>query len=421
MIPAFHSIRAAIVCSGVLLSGLVWPSSTFAQSDRDARWGGGDTVVRGSSEQARRLEEALERYRDIERRGGWGTFSSDLPLGPPYSYECSLLASLERRLVAEGYLRKVSEPPPPPPAPEPPKSGRRAKTPPPPPPPPPRCEYGPALTDAVRAFQADRKILGDGQVGERTRNELNRPVEEVVEILEQDLARWRTVALHPTSTYLLVTIPFFELEVFERGRQTMRIPVIVGQPSWPTPLFNDELEYIVVNPDWGIPDTIAKLEYLPQARRDPKYLARQGITDTGGGLRQKPGPRNPLGRIKFVMPNEHDVYLHDTPEQRAFTAAVRALSHGCIRLSKPMDLAHYLLRDDPQWNPRRLQEAVASGKTMQINLKEHMPVHIVYSTSRVNDEGRVELRPDVYKRNRKTARTEASVAQSSDEKVEAWP
>jgi len=138
---------------------------------------------------------------------------------------------------------------------------------------------------------------------------------------------------------------------------------------------------------------------------------------TGESLRQKPGPNNPLGRIKFVMPNEHDVYLHDTPAKGAFNAAVRALSHGCVRLGSPMDLAHYLLSDQPQWNPRRLEAAIGTGETQHINLTHHMPVHIIYSTSRVNDHGRLELRPDVYGKNAADERTR----HPSDESLEAWP
>jgi L,D-transpeptidase YcbB len=286
----------------------------------------------------------------------------------------------------------------PPPAPKPPKNA--------PPPRPRQCRYTDDLTAAVRAFQLDRKILGYGQLGGKTMVELNRPVEEIVSIIERDLDRWRDVPLGPTGTYILVTIPFFDLRVYEDGDEVLRMPVVVGKKDWPTPTFHDELEYVIINPDWGIPDKIAKQEYWPSARRNPKWLANQGITANGTSLRQKPGPRNPLGRIKFVMPNSHDVYLHDTPEKGAFKASVRALSHGCIRLSRPMDLGYYLLGDQPSWSPRRLDAAIATGKTQQINLTRHMPVFIVYSTSRVNADGRLEIRPDVYGRNRGLPRRE---------------
>lgn len=349
------------------------------------------------ADQASGLEEALERYREIERRGGWGVFRSELPMGAPFSYDCRLIAALEKRLILEGYLDHRSSPPPPPPL----ADAKRKPSAKAPPPPPPLCRYGPELVAAVSAFQADRYVLGDGQVGGLTKVELNRPVEELVDLLERDVARWRSVSLERSGTYLLVNIPFFELVAFEHGRETLRMPVVTGQKTWQTPQFRAEVQYMILNPDWGIPEKIAKQEYLPQARRDPKYLGRIGITSTGGSLRQKPGPRNPLGRIKFVMPNPNDVYLHDTPEKGAFKAASRALSHGCVRLSRPLDLAAYLLRDQPQWSAERVESAIATKRTQQINLREEIPVHIVYSTTRVNEAGRVEFRRDVYEKNGK--------------------
>jgi len=413
-------IHAAILCASIVLSGSVasqaQPQPAAGEGDGDARGHWMNVSNHGASEQAWRLGDALERYRAIERQGGWRKIPAGPAMGPEYFYDCARIAAIERRLIAEGYLRRRSTPPPlaPPPGQA---APRRSKSSPNEPPkgPPQRCRYGPALTAAVSAFQADRKVLGYGQVGALTIAQLNRPVQEIVDILERDLERWRTVSPEPSGTFLLVNIPFFELSVYESGRETMRMPVIVGQPSWQTPTFRAEIEHVILNPDWGIPDRIAKLEYLPIARRDPGYLRRQGIT-TEGGLRQKPGPRNPLGRIKFVMPNPNDVYLHDTPEKGAFNAAVKALSHGCIRVKNPVELANYLLRDDPQWDPRRLETAVASGKTQQINLAHHMPVHIIYSTSRVNDDGRVELRPDVYGKN-----SNELPRGLGDESLAAWP
>jgi len=429
---AWRFLAASILGASVLVGGSAMaqplPRTTGDDPGPSARGDEAPNVAREiPSDQASRLEEALERYREIERRGGWKTVPTDLVMGPGFTYDCERVARLERRLVAEGYLRYVSAtPPPPPPLPT---DGRKPpKARPEPPRPAPAmglggpCRYGSELTAAVRAFQADRKILGEGQVGKLTWNELNKPVSQIIDILERDVERWRNLSIDPSGTYLLVNIPFYEVIGYQHGRPSMRMQVIVGQPSWPTPRFSDELEYIVLNPDWGIPDKIAKQEYWPSARRDPKYLSRQGITANGGSLRQKPGPRNPLGRIKFVMPNQNDVYLHDTPEKRAFTAAVGALSHGCIRLSRPMDMADYLLRDDPEWSPSRVQAAIASGKTMQINLRRHMPVHIIYSTSRVNDEGRVEIRPDVYGMDKRAfAEGEEVRLNSGDESLDTWP
>lgn len=371
--------------------------------------GPGQLSTVGASDQPRLLQQALERYRDIESRGGWKKFSSDLVMGPEYSYDCSVITALEKRLMAEGYLRELDTPPPL----APPQPGQPLPA----PCPPPRCPYTPALTAAVRAFQQDRKILGYGQVGSQTVTQLNRPVGEIINLIQHDLTRWRNVSLDESGTYVLVNIPFYEMRLYDGGRQVLAMPVIVGQTDWQTPLINAEIEHIIVNPDWGIPVTIAKKEILPNAQKDANYLRREGIDASGGCLRQKPGPRNPLGRIKFVMPNPYDVYLHDTPFKGAFSAAVRALSHGCVRLSQPMDLATYLLRDDPQWKPARLQEEIAKGRTEQINPSHRLPVHIIYSTTRVNDEGRLEVRADIYKKNDDGAEQRGG----SDESLSAWP
>jgi len=410
---------AAFLCAGVLIGGSAaaqaQPRWTRPQATQEM-----DTRDRGASDQAVRLQEALERYREIERRGGWNSIPAGPAMGPPYAYECSRISALEQRLITEGYLDEESTPPwlertTTAPGPQPGLQPARNQ-----PPQEDRCEYTPALAAAVRAFQADRKVLGDGQAGKLTLVQLNRPVHEIVNILEHDVERWRNVSLDPSGTYVLVNIPFFELTLYERGREVMQMPVIVGQPTWQTPLFSATIQYIILNPEWGIPDTIAKKETWPTARRDPDYFRREGIVATGGALRQKPGPRNPLGRIKFMIPNPYDVYLHDTPYKGAFSAAVRALSHGCIRLGRPMDLANYLLRDDARWNPSHLQAAIASGATQQVDVRQHIPVHILYSTSRVNDEGRVELRPDVYGKNNVPIR-EDEVLPPRDEHIEAWP
>jgi murein L,D-transpeptidase YcbB/YkuD len=401
--------RTALFCAGIAL-GAAGPA--LAQKSDDPRndprlEGWTDIGSPGVPDQESRLEEALARYRQIEARGGWKAVPTDLTMGPEFTYDCRRIAAIERRMIAEGYLERGSTPRPPAPLPpgvKPPKQPKQPKNA--PPPREPHCRYTDDLTDAIKAFQLDRKILGYGQLGGKTMTELNRPVEEIVAILERDLERWRRVPISPSGTYILVNIPFFDMRLYEAGEEVMRMPVVVGKKEWQTPQFNDELEYIVINPDWGIPETIAKLEYWPTARKNPKWLANQGITAVGGSLRQKPGPRNPLGKIKFLMPNPHDVYLHDTAEKGAFKASVRALSHGCIRLSRPMDLGYYLLRDQPAWGRARLDAAIATGRTQQINLTRHMPVHIIYSTSRVNADGRVEIRPDVYGKNRGLPRRE---------------
>lgn len=364
-----------------------------------------------AADQPRLLAAALRRYREIQARGGWEQGPTDYVIGAPYAYECWRIDALENRMIAEGYLARLSSRPKFPVVTEQAVSGADGEAagvkkvspekgtavvypdyv---------RCPYTRELAEAVATFQYDRKVRGTGQLTTSTMHELNRPVEDIIAIIEQDLERWMKFKPEDSGTFILVTIPFFELRLYQNAREELQMPVVVGMPSWATPVMDDAIEYVIVNPSWGIPTRIAKEEYWPHARRDPDYLRRQGIEAEGGSLRQKPGPNNPLGRIKFVMPNEHDIYLHDTPHQRAFDAKVKALSHGCVRLSQPLDLATALLDKDGGWTRSAIEASIASRASKRVNLAQPMPVHIVYATSRVNEAGRLELRPDVYGRNR---------------------
>jgi murein L,D-transpeptidase YcbB/YkuD len=195
--------------------------------------------------------------------------------------------------------------------------------------------------------------------------------------------------------------------------------VIVGKAQQSrTPVFSDKMTYLVLNPAWNIPDDIIDREIRPALQKDSGYLARKNIqavkgwnddaeaVDSGSvdpaalgksiRLRQAPGPDNPLGQVKFMFPNQFDVYLHDTPADHLFKAEERDFSHGCIRLEKPIDLADYLLKDDPKWTPEAIQEVIDSGETKIVSIPRPLPVHILYFTAWADPDGTVEFRRDVY-------------------------
>jgi murein L,D-transpeptidase YcbB/YkuD len=171
--------------------------------------------------------------------------------------------------------------------------------------------------------------------------------------------------------------------------------VVVGKRGSRTPIFRDTLTHVVLNPYWNVPPGIAARELRPNGSA---YLAARGYeTVAGGGLRQRPGPGNSLGRVKFVLDNQQLIYLHDTPEKHLFGRSERAFSHGCIRLERPLELAEWALRDHPEWSPERLRAAVARGRhDSWIPLPREIPVYVLYFTTWAEDDGRVHFRRDLY-------------------------
>jgi murein L,D-transpeptidase YcbB/YkuD len=209
----------------------------------------------------------------------------------------------------------------------------------------------------------------------------------------------------------------------------MTARAIVGMAKRPTPVFADRITHLVFNPSWTVPQSIARADLLPRIRRDPGYLRRADMNVYAGWspdsaalhpsavswdravgrldsyrLVQAPGPGNPLGRVKFMFPNRHNVYIHDTPDTDLFDHARRTYSSGCIRIDRPMDLARALLAGTDGWNVGRIQRAVASGRTIRARLDSPVPVRIVYRTAWVDDDGTLHLRPDIYGRDEALAR-----------------
>ncbi len=202
----------------------------------------------------------------------------------------------------------------------------------------------------------------------------------------------------------------------EGDTPALAMRVVVGQPDWPTPLFSDEMTYVVFSPYWNIPENILRDETLPHVARDPDFLRRNNIEVVGtsgviepaeidwtdGGvtssirLRQRPGPDNALGLVKFIFPNNFSIYLHDTPSERLFARDRRALSHGCIRVEEPAALARYVLGDQPEWTDARIQGAMHAHRERYVKLTRALPVHSGYWTAWVGPDGQVSFADDPY-------------------------
>lgn len=262
--------------------------------------------------------------------------------------------------------------------------------------------YDAPLQAAVVAFQERNGLEPDGIVGPATLEALNVPADERLRQIEVNLERWRWLPRDLGRRYIAVNTAAFMLDVVEDGRTVLPMKVVVGKPATRTPMFTGRMTYLVLAPYWNVPPSIARNEILPRVKRDPGYLSRNGyeMSTTGGrvSIRQRPGANNALGRIKLMFPNRFNVYLHDTPSRSLFDRATRAFSHGCIRIEKPLELAEYLLRDQPEWTRERMLAVIAQGRERSVPLKEPLPVHVVYWTVWVDGAGVVQFRKDLYGR-----------------------
>jgi murein L,D-transpeptidase YcbB/YkuD len=238
--------------------------------------------------------------------------------------------------------------------------------------------------------------------------ELEQPTGHADQI-RMNMERWRWAPHDLGGRYVLINVPAYQMQVMEGDTPAISMRVIVGKPDAPTPLFSDKMTYVVFSPYWNIPPDILKNEALPHVAKDPDWLRRNNmeVVGTKGDvidaaavdwsdeaevrtvrLRQAPGPENALGLVKFIFPNNFNVYLHDTPTDKLFFKDRRALSHGCIRVEDPVGLAHYVMRDRPEWTPERISTAMNAQQEQTVRLKDPIPVHIGYWTAWVEPDGK---------------------------------
>ena len=281
--------------------------------------------------------------------------------------------------------------------------------------------YQGPLVDAVKSFQSRHGRDPDGRIGAQTLADLNVPLKQRVRQMQLTLERWRWMPDAYQKAPIVVNIPEFRLRAYdEKFKIALTMNVVVGKAyDHSTPVFEEKMAYVVFRPYWNVPYSIAKAEYLSRVARDPDYLSKKGFevvnsrqeVVTSGTvtsdvleqlragklfLRQAPGPKNSLGLVKFIFPNDYSVYMHDTPAQEFFSKSRRDFSHGCIRLGKPADLAVWVLRDNPGWNMDRVRAAMNGGATQQVNLAHRIPVLIVYGTVIVTEDGTVHFYDDIY-------------------------
>jgi L,D-transpeptidase YcbB len=334
------------------------------------------------------LIRSLAQLREISSNGGWPT----IPAGPTLHRDSSdaRVPILRRRLIVEGYTAIDAN----------------------------DAAFDSTLEATVRAFQHRHGLNEDGVVGEGTLAQLNVPVDARIDQVRVNLERGRWLLHDLPDTVVLVNIAGAKVYLLYGDSVAFETRTVVGKTYTKTPVFGATLRYVELNPYWTVPPGIVG-EVLAQVRKSRSYLEREGmrVIDSGGRIvdattldfdswtahtfpyvfRQDPGPLNPLGRIKFVLPNDHDVYLHDTPARELFEQEKRTFSHGCIRVQNPLALATLVL-DDSAWNPRSLEDAIETGRTMRLRPRAPMPVLIQYWTASTDPHGELHFYSDVYGR-----------------------
>ena len=343
------------------------------------------------------LKNALAQYRRMARNGGW----PEVPHGPSLKEgtRSPRVPALRKRLAVTGdFIVKTGN--------EFPEADD---------------DFDADLKQGVIAFQKRLGLPRDGIAGPSTLAALRIPVEDQIRRIEVNLERMRWLPRKFENQYLLVNITDYQLRALDNGNTVFNMRVIVGKPHRPTPILNDHLTAVVFNPNWYVPPTIFREDILPKVREKPDYLKElnmrvlqvqdnetweldpstidwQNPWDKSPPLqiRQDPGPGNFLGRFKFILSNQLDIYLHDTSSKYQFNGSIRDLSSGCVRLEEPQLLANYLLKEESDWDEEKTMAALTAGAPRKVNLTNPYPVYIVYWTTWTDEDDLLQFRPDIY-------------------------
>lgn len=329
-------------------------------------------------EQYYKLKAVLQKYRNIERKGGWKpiSISSDLvSIKPGDSSE--VVAKIRTRLFLTGDITE--------------DSGRKV--------------YGPALQQAVLKYKKRNGFILDREILPKHIDEMNVPISARIKtiIVNMERCRWISTDLSKAKEFIVVNIPSYRLTYFKKGKSVLVSKVVVGTTMNKTVVFSGMMSSIVFSPYWNVTQNIIKKEILPEMEKDEDYLEKHDMEWNDGNVRQRPGPNNSLGLVKFLFPNSNNIYLHDTPSKNLFNSEKRAFSHGCIRVEKPIELANLIMKDDPNWTSEKIDAAMHKGEETWYTLKNKIPVYIGYFTAFVDNEGNINFYKDIYEKDAQLA------------------
>jgi murein L,D-transpeptidase YcbB/YkuD len=363
-------------------------------------------TMRPTDEDYAGLSQQLKNYRGIVAKGGWQTVPASRSVKPGETANPAVLAAVRNRLAVEGIIpvsgaNKASMIP----------SPQAANT-------PSASTYDHDLAAAVALFQERHGINVDSALGKETIESMNVPAAYRLGEIVANMERYRWLPRSFGQRYIFVNVSAFRLEAYDSGQKALEMKVIVGQEyqDRSTPVFADSMETVVFRPYWNVPPGIAAKEIFPKG---PGYMARENMeTYREGGeirVRQRPGPKNALGFVKFLFPNDFNIYLHDTPNHELFKQDVRAFSHGCIRVEKPAELAQWVLG----WPPDKVrQEMDNPPNDKSVKVPQKIPVYITYFTAYINN-GQLYFGNDLYSRDDKLVPIVMSGAMPSKEIVDA--
>lgn len=329
------------------------------------------------NEQYRKLRASLFKYRNIQSAGGWQKIAwqgKSLKKGE----RNLLITATKKRLATEGHFPTTDT----------------------------SDLYNDELESTINGIRLVYGLSANGEISKSLIDKLNKPVGERIEQILINMERMRWLPDNIRGNYIIVNIPEYMLHVYEQDKPAWNMNVVVGKESTGTTIFTGNLTTIVFSPYWGVPTSIVKNEIMPKLRGS--YLSRNHMEIYGYAgniplIRQKPGPWNSLGAVKFLFPNSYNIYFHDSPAKSLFNENKRSFSHGCIRLKEPFKMAQYLLRNDTLWNDEKIKAAMNKTTETYVKLKNPVPVLIAYFTTWVDDNGNLNFRDDIYGHDKKMA------------------
>ena len=324
------------------------------------------------------LRKGLQKYRNIEKQGGWGTITLEPGVKSLKQGDSSTtITQVRKRLHMEGYLKNDS------------KSN----------------VFDDELAKALEQYDLRHNRVSDKLIGPNVVKDLNISVADRIRAisLNMERCRWVSPEMNTAREFIAVNIPSYWLQYMRDGKEVLSSRVVVGKDMNKTVVFSGKMSYLAFSPYWNVPKSILEKEILPGIEKNSNYLDKHNMEWNGKSVRQKPGGQNALGKVKFMFPNTNNIYLHDTPAKSLFNKDDRAFSHGCVRVQKARELAIEIMKKDANWSVAKVDEYMNAGTEKSVPLKTKIPVYIAYFTAWADEDGSVSFYEDVYDRDGRLA------------------